>query len=473
MYQIQWTQNTKTLFFLSILLFLEGYLFLNFLPAIAGASILLFLVYSKMSFQWELGDIQAERTILENILYVNHPCHIKTTIHYNGGRAYLTVTDEIPQHAEILKGENSASKIIQPGEHITLSYQLSFSSRGSHQFTTLSYTLSDRWQLFTIQQTKPLYKEVLVHSDPAEIKKAKHAPHIEENLLNLPSLVGSEITRELEGIRPYLPGDLVRDIDWKASSRLQQLLTKHFQKRENLETVLLLDCTRSMRQTSGKYAKFEHAIAIGIQLTYILQSLHYHVGFIAFDEFKILSQLPPTSDHHRLYNELINLPTLKPIPAYTPKTTSNEKSNTRRISKEHQQFLSTITPFLSGKTTTSIKHYLEATGVYQAVLALLLQGKRKHLIFLTDLETNRDAFYAAVSLAHTRQHKIWVLTFFTPSYHLSREQLSTEDIENLYLYQISREKLIQKLMKKDIEIVELQPTYEIPRILQVIRRKQK
>ena len=473
MNQIRWTLYTKTLFFLSILLFLHGYLFDNLLPALAGTSILIFLVYSKLSFQREIGQIKVERTILENLLYVNHPFHVKTIINHIGGRVNIKATDEIPHSAKLLKGSNTISKDVQVDEPITISYQLKFMSRGKHKFTTVSYDISDLCYLFTSHQTKTIKTDVNVHSDPDELKKAK-AIHSREDTLAIPSLVGSELTREFEGIRKYLPGDLLRDIDWKASSRLQTLLTKTFQRKETLETMLLLDCTRSMRRTTGDHSKLEHAMVVGIQLTHMLQSMHHQVGLIAYDEYKVISQVNSSFDYHNIYKELSHLPTTIISPSYTPPTISNSREDTWKVIEEepleNRKFISTISPFISGGKRR-IKHRLQATGIYQAINPYLNSAKQKHLIIITDLETNLESLYAALNIAHSQHNKIWLLTLFTPYYRLDSDGLSIETLESLYEFQMSREKLIKKIMKINIEIVELTPTLQAPHIMETILRK--
>jgi len=473
MNQIRWTIYTKILFFLSILLFLHGYLFNNFLPALAGTSILIFLVYSKLSFQREIGYIQADRTILENLLYVNHPFHVKTIINHIGGRIHIKATDKIPQSAKLMKGSNTASKDVQIDEPITLSYQLIFTSRGNHKLTTIDYDISDLYNLFTVKKTETIETNVNVHSDPAEIKKAKTI-HTREDTLAIPSLVGSELTREFEGIRQYMPGDLIRDIDWKASSRLQTMLTKTFQRKETLETMILLECTRSMRRTSGNNSKLEHAMVVGIQLTHMLQSMHHQVGIVAYDEHKIISQVNPSFDYHQIFKELTRLPTTIITPSNKTLKMPNSDENIRKFSIEepieNRKFISTISPFLCGGRR-QIKHRLQVTGIYQAINTLLNITKQKHIIIITDLETNLESLNAALNIAQAQQNKIWLLTIFTPYYNLDKEKLQTETLEKLYEFQMSREKLIKKLKKRNIEIVELTPTIQAPHIMENILRK--
>jgi uncharacterized protein (DUF58 family) len=57
---------------------------------------------------------------------------------------------------------------------------------------------------------------------------------------------------EFEEVRPYLPGDEVRDIDWNVTARLGAPYVKRFVEERELTVMLVLDISRSMRfGTSG------------------------------------------------------------------------------------------------------------------------------------------------------------------------------------------------------------------------------
>jgi uncharacterized protein (DUF58 family) len=57
---------------------------------------------------------------------------------------------------------------------------------------------------------------------------------------------------EFEEVRPYLPGDEVRDIDWNVTARLGAPFVKRFVEERELTVLLVLDISRSMRfGTSG------------------------------------------------------------------------------------------------------------------------------------------------------------------------------------------------------------------------------
>ncbi|HWR26941.1 MAG TPA: hypothetical protein VN377_00735, partial [Candidatus Thermoplasmatota archaeon] len=81
------------------------------------------------------------------------------------------------------------------------------------------------------------------------------------------------------------------------------------------------------------------------------------------------------------------------------------------------------------------------------------------------------SLYQTMHLAHSKHFIIWLLTSFTPSYHLDKTRLTTDQLEKLYELHTKREKLILKLKKMKIEIVELTPQMDGRNILEHVRGK--
>jgi len=469
MFQSRFTISAKTVLFLSLLLFIVGYIFSNLLPALLGTFLLLFLVYTKQSFKQSIGELAIQRTIIEQLRFVNHPVHVKTTIQNQGGVITIQAQDILPQAAQLLKGETTQRKLVKPEETITLNYQIIFTSRGTHHFEEVDVELTDRWNLYTTHSKQSHKTELLVHSDPEEIQKAQRVSTREHIEITLPSLTGIETSYEMEGIREYIPGDQLRDIDWKATSRLQKHMTKLYQKKHTVETILLIDCSKTMRRTTGSNTKLEHATVLAIHLTKILQSLRHTIGLITYDENKILNTIEPTTRYTTIFEDLATLPTPIQTQGYIPPTTIDTPETTEEDPTENHRFLTTVYPFLArGKRT--ITHQTQASGIYEATRILLREPQSKHLIIITDMETNLQALYTSIRLAYAKKYPIWLLTF-PPVYTLDTTHLTPEELEHTYTLQEAREKILHKLKKNNIEIVQITPATEGGKIIQEIRSK--
>jgi uncharacterized protein (DUF58 family) len=88
-----------------------------------------------------------------------------------------------------------------------------------------------------------------------------------------------------EGIREYIPGDRLKDIEWKVTSRFSTLMTKISKREISMPTVILLDCSRSMRRTLDERSKIDHSVQLTLQLTKLLESREHPVELITFGEY--------------------------------------------------------------------------------------------------------------------------------------------------------------------------------------------
>jgi len=67
-------------------------------------------------------------------------------------------------------------------------------------------------------------------------------------------------SRDFHQLRDYRDGDPLSQIDWKASSRRQMLISRDFQEQRDQSIVFLLDTGRRMRALDGGVPQFDHVL---------------------------------------------------------------------------------------------------------------------------------------------------------------------------------------------------------------------
>ena len=67
-------------------------------------------------------------------------------------------------------------------------------------------------------------------------------------------------SRDFHQLRDYRDGDPLSQIDWKATSRRQVLISRDFQEQRNQSVVFLLDTGRRMRALDGGVPQFDHVL---------------------------------------------------------------------------------------------------------------------------------------------------------------------------------------------------------------------
>jgi uncharacterized protein (DUF58 family) len=87
--------------------------------------------------------------------------------------------------------------------------------------------------------------------------------------------------------RPYLPGDAIRNIDWKLYARTDRYYIKQFEEETNLKAHLVLDVSRSMNYSSDPkhtVTKYRYATLLAGALAYLLTRQQDAVGLALFDD---------------------------------------------------------------------------------------------------------------------------------------------------------------------------------------------
>lgn len=74
---------------------------------------------------------------------------------------------------------------------------------------------------------------------------------------------------EFSHLREYRDGDLIRQIDWKATARRRQLISREYEDERDQQVLLLLDCGRRMRARDEAIGHFDHCLNASLLLGHI------------------------------------------------------------------------------------------------------------------------------------------------------------------------------------------------------------
>src|SRR5260221_3317369 len=96
--------------------------------------------------------------------------------------------------------------------------------------------------------------------------------------------------------RPYMPGDPLKNLDWKVLAKSDRYLVKQYTEETNLRAHLLLDLSGSMGFSSARasLSKLEYARSLAAALAYLMIGQQDAVGTMLFAE-RPLEYVPPRS----------------------------------------------------------------------------------------------------------------------------------------------------------------------------------
>src|SRR5574344_1279761 len=97
---------------------------------------------------------------------------------------------------------------------------------------------------------------------------------------------------EFDEVRPYVPGDDVRTIDWNVTARTGSPHVKRFSEERELTVIFLVDVSGSQVFGSGSRSKSELAAEITSLLAMTAIRNQDKIGLILFSD-RILKSIPP------------------------------------------------------------------------------------------------------------------------------------------------------------------------------------
>lgn len=105
---------------------------------------------------------------------------------------------------------------------------------------------------------------------------------------------------EFDEVRPYLPGDEVRSIDWKVTARTNELFVKRYVEERELTVMLLFDASASGQFGSVNSFKRELAAKLGAILAFSAITNNDKVGLLIFTDQRELYISPRKGRRHAL-----------------------------------------------------------------------------------------------------------------------------------------------------------------------------
>lgn len=113
--------------------------------------------------------------------------------------------------------------------------------------------------------------------------------------------------------RQYMPGDPIKNIDWKVYAKSDRFYVKEFEEETNLRAYIILDTSRSMtyRSEGSPLSKLEYGVNLAGALTYLMLGQQDAVGLLLFAD-KISKYIAPRSVRSHLRTVFSELSGIEP-----------------------------------------------------------------------------------------------------------------------------------------------------------------
>ncbi|MEM1117677.1 MAG: DUF58 domain-containing protein [Bacteroidota bacterium] len=251
-----------------------------------GAAVLAVAALADVLLLWGRGGVVASREVPDK-LSMGDPNEIRISL-ANRYRfaADLRVLDEVPVQFQ----ERGAGRVLRlgAGAETEVAYTLRPTERGVYDFGTLNVyattpvgLVARRFRAGTGAEAK-VYPSILQMQRYAFLATTNR---LEEVGVKRVRRVGH--TMEFDQIRPYVPGDDRRDVNWKATARRSagrtQLMVNTYQEERAQPVVAALDMGRTMRSPFEGMTLLDHAVNASLVLLNTALGKHDKAGLVTFD----------------------------------------------------------------------------------------------------------------------------------------------------------------------------------------------
>ncbi|MCB9689551.1 MAG: DUF58 domain-containing protein [Alphaproteobacteria bacterium] len=256
-------------------------------PILAFDLVMALVALGDLAMSWG-GRVAVTRS-WHPVQAVGQPFEVGVVLR-NEGRSGLRLraTDAAPGDTDGLPWQGE----VEAGGEVRITYAATVDRRGQHPFGDLTVRWSSPLGLWERQRRYATDGVVRVYPDFARLRETGLRGRLSERKAPGGARRRPGGENEFERLRPYVPGDPYRHIDWKATARRQQYVTREFGQESNQNLILLVDSGRMMSARSGGLTAFDHALNAAVLLGQVALRHGDRVGLLVFDT-KVRAWLPP------------------------------------------------------------------------------------------------------------------------------------------------------------------------------------
>ncbi|EIJ79829.1 hypothetical protein PB1_05672 [Bacillus methanolicus PB1] len=221
--------------------FVSWFLFFNFLP---------FALYALALSFYSLKDMKAERVFVKTEYNAGET--VKIQIHFTRAKGfplfYMVIEDGPENPLSYSRQKKKAKTFIFPGfrKEIFIEYLIEEIPRGEHFFRTIRLKTGDLLGLIEKERMLPLENKILVYPAYEELIYRPLENHYDQGMTASKERVQRDTSMAI-GIREYQPGDRFSWINWKATAKRNDIMTKEFEQRQSHDVYIIMDCAPDPR----------------------------------------------------------------------------------------------------------------------------------------------------------------------------------------------------------------------------------
>ncbi len=246
------------------------------------AGLVIFIVAAWEYYQRPTSScLSIERSLPPGLsVGTNNNVELLVTNHLN--RVVHVKLTELVDNSVKIKGL-PITLVLKPLEKISLSINVRPLQRGSVMFEGVECLIESplRFWANRLSFLEPTEVKVFPNfSAIAHFELLAHGQQVGQLGIHLNQRRGEGL--DFHQLREFRPGDALRQVDWKATSRALKPISREFQDERDQDIIFLLDNGRRMRAKDGELSHFDHCLNAFLLTSYVALRQGDAVGFQTF-----------------------------------------------------------------------------------------------------------------------------------------------------------------------------------------------
>lgn len=364
-----------TLLIALVAAFLASYLFIGLFGLVklaAAVALVVTLVDAFLLFRVDKG-IFARRDVADRLSNGDpNPIILHLENRYSF-RTNLDIIDEIPfqfQRRDVLFQTNLA-----PNENQQLRYELRPTKRGEYSFGAVNVFVKS--PLGLLKRRYQFSQDKMVAVYPSYLQMRQYELLAISNRL---TDIGIKRQRrlghsmEFEQIRPYVQGDDIRTVNWKATARRNELMVNAFQDERSQAVYCLIDKGRVMKSPFEGLTLLDYAINASLVLSNIALLKQDKAGIFTFSE--VIGQVLPADRRTGQMQKILEV-------LY--------KQKTRYLESDYETLYSHVKNQIRQRSLLLLFTNFETVNALHRQLPYLRQLAKHHLLIVIFFENTETA----------------------------------------------------------------------------------
>jgi uncharacterized protein (DUF58 family) len=485
------TRLTHLLIALAALFIALGALLDAWFYAGAGFALALYLVWRFLAFKAAIAalslDVQrnADKAVVRRGGTVTIDVAVSSATPVEG-----RFTDTLPRGAELVEGTNSADLALAAGQTATWQYTLAVPSRQSAQVERATFTVTNGLFTHTLK----------LDAAPHVVQQAPYALSVEGGASGpggAPGMTSASVqslyrTRstttgtDISHIRPFVLGDPLKRIHWKASARLNKLMTKEFfadldeATGGSASVNLIIDQGATMSRGPPGATELDFAVNVGSHVVKSAIARGNRVGLITYDDQGVATSLGADLSLRHASSVVRSLNEIEPSTSLRPPRAKLDVTGADVVHmKKH--FAATEESDEDVRHFRHVVSYMYARGegylqslkrapAFRAVATSLKRAQgQSTIVLVSDLDNDFSALSEGLRLATRRGMRVRVVALFSKIFEQFEDPLlSLEDVNAAYDAHLRRIRMLKQI--PNVQVIEantaetLQPALQEARI---------